>query len=219
MDLLPRTWKKEKQTGVAVFVKYLISYNEHWYCTLEVSLRPEDEFFRRLLNLISFWTFIWRHQSRIGLSRKLLGENNFLILTMWKRNERCESRGTSKTSKSYNTFTLTQDLLHKSHVTRNLSLMTHLLKIFLARWYIFSVLLLDDFSFNIYLLGDVTPSWLRTRNDMYWDNGLSKTEQKRLRTCMVFMTHSSFCIDHLKFLVPIRNSLPVYVEFWKLVYI
>ena len=72
-----------------------------------------------------------------------------LFITKCKRNERCESRGTSKTSKSYYTFALTQDLLHKSHVTRNLSLTTHLLKIFRARWYIFAVLLLDDFSLNI----------------------------------------------------------------------
>ena len=72
-----------------------------------------------------------------------------LFITKCKRNERCESRGTSKNSKSYYAFALTQDLLHKSHVTRNLSLTTHLLKIFRARWYIFAVLLLDDFSLNI----------------------------------------------------------------------
>ena len=56
------------------------------------------------------------------------------------------------TSKSYYTFAVTQDLLQKSHINRNLSLTTHLLKIFRARWYIFSVLLsvlFDDFSFNI----------------------------------------------------------------------
>ena len=125
------------------------------------------------------------------------------ILTMWKRNERCESRGTSKTSKSYYTFALTQDLLHKSHVTRNLSLTTHLLKIFRARWYIFAVLFLNDFSFNISLDSDPfifrltwlrTSSWLRTQ--MYWDDGLSKlTEEKRLRKCIDFMAHGSFCID------------------------
>ena len=155
-----------------------------------VSLRPEDEFFRRLLNLISLWIFILRHQSRIGLSRKFMGENTFhtdYVKTKWKMRK----SWTSKTSKSYYTFALTQDLLHKSHVTRNLSLTTHLLNIFRARWYIFAVLFLDDFSFNISSYSDPfifrltwlrTSSWLTTH--MYWDNGLSKTEERRLRKCM-----------------------------------
>ena len=109
-----------------------------------------------------------------------------LFITKCKRNERSESRGTSK---CYYTSALTPDLLQKSHITRNLSLTTHLLKIFRARWYIFAVLLLDDFSFNI--SSDSDPFIFRL-NGMYWDDGLSKTEEKRLRTCMVFMTRGSF---------------------------
>ena len=35
---------------------------------------------------------------------------------------------------------------------------------------------------------------------MYWDDGLSKTEEKRLRTCIDFMTRGSFVSgDHFNF--------------------
>ena len=68
-------------------------------------------------------------------------------------------------------------------------------------------LFLDDFSFNISSDSDQfifrltflrTSSWLRT--DMYWEDGVSKTEGKRLRKWIDFMTRGSFVsIDHFNF--------------------
>ena len=62
---------------------------------------------------------------------------------------------------------------------------------------------LDDFSFNISSDSDPfifhltwlrTSSWLRTH--MYWDDGVSKTEEKRVRKCIdLIMTRGSVCID------------------------
>ena len=66
---------------------------------------------------------------------------------------------------------------------------------------------MDDFSFNISSDSDQfifrltflrTSSWLRTH--MYWDDGVSKTEGKRLRKWIDFMTRGSFVsIDHFNF--------------------
>ena len=53
--------------------------------------------------------------------------------------------------------------------------------------------------FPLFFLVVYTISWLRTHNDMYWDDGLSKTEEKILPTCLDFVTRGSFCIDHFNF--------------------
>ena len=70
--------EKRKKFPVFVII-YLVSYLTLILhsCCLFVSLRPDEEIYRRLLNEIPFSIFIWRHQSRIGLSRKLLSENTF----------------------------------------------------------------------------------------------------------------------------------------------
>ena len=86
----------------------------------------------------------------------------------------------------------------------------------------FAVLFFDDFSFNISSDSDPfifrliwlrTSSWLRTH--MYWDDGLSKTEEKRLRKWIDFMTRQALLyrsitlisIPDQRFFVAIRRFL------------
>ena len=121
-----------------------------------------------------------------------------LFITKCKRNERSESRGTFK---SYYTFAVTQDLLQKSHINRNLSWRFFVLDdIYFRSFYlfyltIFLLIFLQILTRSFFvLLGDVTLSWLRTH--MLRNDGLSKTEGKWLRTCIDFMTRGSFYIDH-----------------------
>ena len=65
--------KKEENLRVSVFL--FIELVSYLTLILYSSCLFTTEIFRRLLNGISFSLFIWRHQFRIGLSRKLLSKN------------------------------------------------------------------------------------------------------------------------------------------------
>ena len=148
------------------------------------------------------------------------------FITISKRNERFESRWTSK---SYYMFTFTQDLPQRSHITWNLSVTTHLSRRFFVLDEIFSVLFIWLFFFQYFF--SFWPvhhfsSYLATWPFLSWERiciGMmagEKPEEKRLRKCIDFMARGSFCIRRsLQVVVPIRISLSLYVEFWKLGYI
>ena len=128
-----------------------------------VSLRTEEVIFRTLLNGISFSICNGVINFTIGLRRNYWVKAPFITIS--KRNERFESRGTSK---SYYMFTFTQDLPQRSHITWNLSVTTHLSRRFfvLDEIYLLSFLF-DDFSFNISSVSDPFIFRLTWRRDLF----------------------------------------------------
>ena len=84
----------------------------------------------------------------------------------------------------------------------------------------FAVLFFDDFSFNISSDSDPfifrliwlsTSSWLRTH--MYWDDGLSKTEEKRLRKWIDFMTRQALLYRSITLIsIPDQGFFVAYIR-------
>ena len=128
-----------------------------------VSLRTEEVIFRTLLNGIFFSICNGVINFTIGLRRNYWVKTPFITIS--KRNERFESRGTSK---SYYMFALTLDLPQRSHITWNLSVTTHLSRRFfvLDDIYLLSFLF-DDFSFNISSVSDPFIFRLTWRRDLF----------------------------------------------------
>ena len=116
-------------------------------------------------------------------------------------------------------FALTQDLPQRSHIKWNLSVTNHLSRRVFVLDEIFSVLFIWLFFFQYFF--SFWPvhfsSYLATWPFLSWERiciGMMagvKTEEKRLRKCIDFMTRGSFCIRRsLQVVAPIRISLSVY---------